>query len=140
MRVHAHGQSEIQWSGNLCQVWLTGPFNVQGAEALLQQIRRCWHLQGEPAAWAELVDLSGWEGRTPDSNEVFNAGQEWVYHHGLRALAMVTDNRMASLLVEISRSLHPLLLQRNDLPVAYFTERDKALTWLASLGFAPNKA
>lgn len=137
MQEHAHGQYEIQWSGNLCRMWLRGPFNGAGAEALIQQIRLGWQRQGAPTAWAELVDLSGWEGRTPDSNDVFNAGQTWVHQHGLRALAMVTNNRAARLLVEISRSQHPLLLQRDDLPVAYFDDADAALAWLAGLGFTP---
>ena len=136
MHEHAHGHYEIHWSGTLCRVWLRGPFNGAGAEALIQRIRLEWRQQGEPTAWAELVDLSGWEGRTPDSNDVLNRGLHWLHAHGLRALALVASNRMASLLVDMARSQHPLQLQRGDLAVAFFEEERAALTWLASLGLS----
>ena len=117
MAVPVHGDSSIIWVDNVCLCILKGAFNEAGIAHWLQQVQQSWQQHGEPACWASVLDMFGWQGRTPECEPLMREGVAWSKGHGLQFRIMLMSHGTANIFFQLTRMANPIVPSGSDMVV-----------------------
>lgn len=117
MGVPVHGDSTIRWCGNVCLSILSGAFNEGGIAHWLQQVQQSWQQQGEPEQWASVLDMFGWQGRTPECDALMREGVAWSKAHGLKFRIMLMSHGTANIYFQLTQIANPIIPSNSEMIV-----------------------
>ena len=118
----AHGHADLTWQGDILNVQVQGPFNVEGMHRALNELK---HFVGaaNKEYWFRLVEL---DDNSMGSPEVYKAVAElhqWTKDHGCLATAMLTSSTIQTGLLNQLGHDHQFNIQ-------VFASKNDALDWI----------
>ena len=132
-----YGHYALDFSGNVMEVFATGAWNLNTAEAMAVDMQELVH-RIDNMPWAALMDGRRWVLSTPDCQKCLSETVKKNIRNGLKRSAYVLDAGMVKK-AQLERT-HPSQdseLARYDYRREYFTTYFDALNWLHGEGYSP---
>ena len=113
----AHGDASVIWHDNVCISTLNGAFNEEGIANWFLLLQQSWTEKGEPERWAHILDMSGWQGRTPETTPLVRKGVAWAYSHGLLCSMILMEAGPASIFIRMNQATNPVIPVDADITI-----------------------
>ncbi len=137
MKFPKYGHYALDFSGNVMEVFATGAWNLNTAEAMALDMQELVH-RIDNTPWAALMDGRRWVLSTPDCQKCLSETIKSNISNGLKRSAYVLDAGMVKK-AQLERT-HPAEnseLAKYDYQREYFTTYFDALNWLHKEGYSP---
>ena len=137
MKFPKYGHYALDFSGNVMEVFATGAWNLNTAEAMALDMQELVH-RIDNTPWAALMDGRRWVLSTPDCQKCLSETIKSNISNGLKRSAYVLDAGMVKK-AQLERT-HPTEnseLAKYDYQREYFTTYFDALNWLHKEGYSP---
>ena len=129
-----HGDVSVNWFDNVCVSTLRGAFNEEGITNWFLRLQQSWVELGKPERWAHVLDMYGWQGRTPETTHLVRKGVAWANGHGLSYSVIIMDQGPASIFIKINQTSNPVIPADDDITICQNYE--EAVTQLQRRQFA----
>lgn len=117
MAIPVHGDARVSWCHDICLVILDGAFNEAGIAQWLQRVQQSLQQQGEPSRWASVLDMFGWQGRTPECEPLMREGAAWSQSHGLQFRIMLLPRGTSNIYFQLTRISRPIIPSNSEVAV-----------------------
>ena len=104
-----HGEVSVNWFDNVCVSTLSGAFNEEGISNWFLLLQRSWTELGKPERWAHVLDMYGWQGRTPETTPLVRQGVAWTNTHGLSYAVIIMEQGPASIFIKMNQTANPVI-------------------------------
>ena len=113
----AHGDVSVNWFDNVCVSTLNGAFNEEGISNWFLLLQRSWTELGKPERWAHVLDMYGWQGRTPETTPLVRQGVAWANTHGLSCSVIIMEQGPASIFIKMNQTTNPVIPASADVTI-----------------------
>ena len=118
----AHGHAELSWQGDILNVQVQGPFNVEGLHRALDELKRCIAAANK-RYWFRLVELDDNSMGSPEVYEAVAELHQWTKDNGCLATAMLTSSAVQTGLLNKLGHDHQFNIQ-------VFASKGAAIDWI----------
>lgn len=126
MITKAHGDASVIWQNNICISTLNGAFNEEGVTNWFLLVQQSWIAQGAPQPWVHVLDMFGWQGRTPETTPLLRTAVGWSLRHGLQATVILMEQGSASIFIRMNQSTNPVIPSDADVVICQSYEEGVA--------------
>ena len=112
-----HGEVSVNWFDNVCVSTLSGAFNEEGISNWFLLLQRSWTERGKPERWAHVLNMYGWQGRTPETTPLVRQGVAWTNTHGLSCAVIIMEQGPASIFIKMNQTANPVIPASADVTI-----------------------
>lgn len=112
-----HGEVSVNWFDNVCVSTLSGAFNEEGISNWFLLLQQSWTELGKPERWAHVLDMYGWQGRTPETTPLVRKGVIWANTHGLSCSVIIMEQGPASIFIKMNQTANPVIPADADVTI-----------------------
>ena len=113
----AHGDASVIWHDNVCISTLNGAFNEEGIANWFLLLQQSWVAREKPPRWAHVLDMFGWQGRTPETTPLVRQGVAWTNTHGLSCAVIIMEQGPASIFIKMNQTANPVIPASADVTI-----------------------
>lgn len=104
-----HGEVSVNWFDNVCVSTLSGAFNEEGISNWFLLLQQSWTELGKPERWAHVLDMYGWQGRTPECEALMREAVAWSMTHGLRFRVLLLERGPENIYFKLTQKANPII-------------------------------